>query len=193
MMRKISLIILAISLPALVVLFLNRQPAGAATPQLGCNPTVLTVKTGQTFYYTVAVTDTEDVYAWQFDMSFNPTYLEFIGVIPGNHLVSDGASGYFVSPTSISNEVQLAAYTRLSEHVGVNGNGNIAHVYFRAIKATSGTNGTLNGILLLDRNALDVDFDTVNSLRCKVIISDSAPVYAQPGVGHPANLPLIDK
>lgn len=191
-MRKIILIILTVAITGTAALLLTRGSVGAVA-QLGCNPTVLTVKTGQIFYYTVAVTNTNDLYAWQFDMSFSPTYLEFIGVMPGNHLISDGASGYFVSPTATSNEVQLAAYTRLSEHVGVNGSGNIAHVFFRAKKTTSGTNSTLGGIMLLDRNALNITYDSVNSLRCKVIISDSAPVYVQPAVGFLANMPLILK
>jgi len=110
-----------------------------------------------------------------------------------NEFQIGGATGYFIPPVPTSNEAQLAAYTRLSKHVGVVGSGNIAHVYFRAKKATTGSNSTLNGILLLDRNALNITYNSVNSLRCKVIISDNAPVYAQPGVGFPANLPLIGK
>ncbi len=192
MIRKLSLILLAIFLPTLAALKLTHSGA-SATPRLGCKPYVLTVKTGQTFYYTVAVTDTVDVYAWQFDMSYNPTYLEFISVIPGNHLKSDGAAGYFVQPVSASNEVQLATYTRLSKNVGVDGSGDIAHIYFRAKKATSGINSTLNEHMLVNRNALDVTYSAYNSYYCRVIISDSAPVYAQPGVGYPANLPQIEK
>jgi hypothetical protein len=192
MIRKLSLIVLTIALAGAAALLLTRR-AVTATPRMGCKPGVLTVKTGQTFYFTVAVTDTTDVYAWQFDMSFNPTYLEFISVIPGNHLKSDGAAGYFVQPVSTSNEAQLAAYTRLSKNVGVDGSGDIAHIYFRAKKATSGLNSTLNDHMLVNRNALDVTYGSYNSYYCRVVISDSAPVYAQPGVGNPANLPLIVK
>jgi hypothetical protein len=192
MIRKLSLILLALSLPALAALWLTRS-GNSATPLLGCKPGALTVRTGQTFYFTVAVTDTTDLYAWQFDMTFNPIYLEFISVMPGDHLVSDGAAGYFVQPVSTSNEVQLAAYTRLSENVGVDGSGNIAYVYFRAKKATTGYNATLNDRVVVNRNALDVTYSPYNSYHCKVIISDSAPVYAQPGVGFPANVPLILK
>lgn len=192
MSRKLSLIILTIAFAGVAALFLTHQGV-SATPQLGCNPSVITVKTGQIFYYTVAVTDTTDVYAWQFDMSYNPTYLEFIGAYPGDHLRSDDAQNYFVQPVTTSNEVLLVADTRLSKNVGIDGSGNIAHLYFRAIKATTGVNSTINDHMIVNRNALDVTYSSYNSFRCKVIISDSAPVYTQPGVGHPANLPLILK
>ncbi len=192
MNRKLSLILQAVALAAAVALLLTHRSSGA-TPKLGCNPYTLTVKTGQTFYFTVAVTDTVDIYAWQFDMTYSPTYLEFLGVYPGDHLKSDGAASYFAQPVSAPGEVQLAAYTRLGEDAGVDGSGNIAHVYFRALKATSGYSATINDHLLVDRNALEMSYGAYNSFHCRVIISDSAPVYAQPGVGNPANLPLIVK
>lgn len=192
MIRKLSLILLAISLPALAALWLTRS-GNSATPLLGCKPATLTVRTGQTFYYTIAVTDTTDLYAWQFDMSYSPTYLEFLSVIPSTHLATEGAAGFFVRPISATNEVQLASYTRLSKNVGVDGSGDVAYVFFRAKKATTGYYATLNDRKVVNRNALDVSYGAYNSYRCKVIISDSAPVLGQPGVGWPANLPLIIK
>lgn len=192
MNRKTILIFCAVILPSLAALWLTRSSVGA-TPQMGCKPYAVTVKTGQVFYYTVAVTDTTDVYAWQFDMTYNPTYLEFISVMPGNHLASDGAAGYFIQPVSTSNELQLAANTRLGEDTGVDGSGNIAHVFFRAKKATSGSSSTINDHMIVNRNALDVTYSAYHSYYCRVVISDSAPVYTQPGVGYPANLPLTVK
>lgn len=192
MTRKLFLVILIIAFAGAAALLLTHQGV-SATPQLGCKPAVFTVKTGQIFYYTVAVTDTTDVYAWQFDMSYNPTYLEFIGAYPGDHLRSDSAGNYFVQPVVTSNEVQLVANTRLSKNVGINGSGYLAHLYFRAKKATTGVNSTINDHMIVNRNALNVTYSSYNSFRCKVIISDSAPIYVQPPVGFLTNMPVIIK
>jgi hypothetical protein len=189
MKSKFAYIPLAALLPVIVLLLTLRQSSQAATPQLGCNPLALTVKTGQTFYITVAVTDTTDLYAWQMDASYYHQYLEFVSIAPGNHLREDGALYYKVSPTivpgSTTDEMRLAAYTRLSKHTGMDGNGAIAHIYFRALAQNlSGTNVTLNDTKLVDRNALEITKSLVNSGRCKVIISNTAPELEQDPVGE---------
>jgi hypothetical protein len=176
--------------------FLMAQNANAGTPTIGCSPNTLTVRTGQTFYLTVAVTETLDLYAWQFDATYTKQYLEWVTLLPGNHLRSDGASHYLSPPYLVSdittNEVRLAAATRLSQDVGVNGNGAIAHLMFRALKQkTDGTNVTLNDALLVDRNALEINKSYANSGICKVIIRDDAPPLIQPSVGELLFLPAI--
>jgi hypothetical protein len=195
MIRKFAFIPLAALLPAIVLLLALRQSSQAATPQLGCNPLALTVKTGQTFYITVAVTDTTDLYAWQMDATYNHDFLEFVSIAPGNHLCQDGALYYKVTPTvvpgSTTDEMRLAVYTRLSKHTGVDGNGSIAHIYFRALSQNlGGTNVTLNDTKLVDRNALEISKSLVNSGRCKVIISDTAPELEQDPVGELIFLPM---
>lgn len=194
--------LIIIFFPFIVVLafydFLTRQSANAATPQFGCSPTTLTVHTGQTFYLTVAVTDTLDLYAWQFDTQYHPEYLEWVALMPGNHLRSDGAYHYLVPPKvvvsgSTTKEATNAAATRLSKDTGVDGNGVIAYLYFRAKKKTTGTTVTLNDSMLVDRNALVISKSLVNSGKCKVIISDSAPVLVQPPVGELIFLPMVNR
>jgi hypothetical protein len=194
MARKLSLITLAIVLPVVAILLLA-QKATAAGPLLGCKPSYLTVKTGQIFYFTVAVTDTVDLYAWQFDMNYNKNYLEFVRVVPGNHLRLDGIQYFFVKPITVTvgtttNEVRLAAYTRLSSNQGVDGSGAIAHVFFRAKQQTSGYNLTLNDHQLVNRNALDVTYGAFNSYYCRVVISNSAPELHQENIGEVSYLPM---
>jgi hypothetical protein len=195
MVRKFSLISLAIVLPVTVIL-LFVQKATAAGPKLGCKPYFLTVKTGQTFYFTVAVTETVDLYAWQFDMNYNKNYLEFLRVVPGKHLRVDGVQYYFVKPITVTvgtttNEVRLAAYTRLAADQGVDGSGAIAHVFFRAKSPTSGYNLTLNDTKLVNRNALDVTYGAFNSFQCRVVISNSASELKQENVGEVSLVPMI--
>lgn len=195
MIRKSISILLVTLIPIGALVFFIRV-ASAATPKIGCSPTNLTVKTGQTFYITVAVTDTSDLYAWQMDASYYNAYLEFVRLLPGNHLRSDGTRYYLVKPGvvtgSTTNEMRLAAYTRLSRNSGTNGSGHIAHIFFRAVKQKlDGTNVTLNDIKLVDRNALAISKSLVNSGQCKVTISDSAAVLNQPAVGELILLPVI--
>jgi len=188
-MARKSLSLLLATLVPVGALVLMIHAASAAGPKIGCQPHSLTVKTGQTFYITVAVTDTTDLYAWQLDATYYHAYLEFVRLVPGDHLRSDGASYYLVNPgvvpAATTSEMRLAAYTRLSRDVGVNGSGAVAHIFFRALQQKlDGTNVTLNQIKLVDRNALEITKSLSNSGQCKVYISNTAPPLIQPPVGE---------
>ncbi len=195
-MRKSFYLLVSILIALVGVALLTRPPAQAATAKVGCQPQNLTVRTGQTFYVTLAVTDTQNLYAWQFNTKFNKQYLEFITVFPGDQLRVDGARHFLVAPALVSgsttSEAQNAAATRLSKDSGVNGNGALAHVLFRALKQkTDGTTIDLNTILLLDHNALEIQKDYVSGADCKVIIRDNAPLFVQAPVGELVFLPAI--
>lgn len=196
-MKKLGFLLVSIALALLAVGWLTRPAAQAATAKVGCKEGNFTVRTGQTFYVTLIVTDTQDLYAWQFDTAFNPTYLEFVTVLPGNHLRSDGTQHFLVEPVlvnigSTTKEARYAAATRLRQDVGVNGSGQLAHVMFKAVKQkTDGTIIDLKSILLADRNALEIANDYVNSADCKVTIRDNAPVFTQPPVGELIFLPAV--
>ncbi len=145
---------------------------------------------------TLAVTNTQDLYAFQFDTAFANQFLEFVIVMPGNHLRSDGAQHLVAQPTlyvgSSTNEVRNAADTRLSRDFGVDGNDGLAHVMFRALKQnTSGITVDLKNIILLDRNALEIDKDYLNSADCRVIVRNDAPLFVQPPVGELVFLPAV--
>jgi hypothetical protein len=144
MNRKSLLLIFATLIPAAALIF-ALQGSAAAGSTIGCKPYELTVKTGQVFYFTVAVTDTLDLYAWQMDATYYPEYLEFLNMVPGNHLRSDDTQHYMVAPTVVTgtttNEIHLAADTRLGKDTGIDGSGNIAYLFFKAKKQiTTGTN-----------------------------------------------------
>ena len=191
MNRKIFLIPVVTLLP-LGPLSFFMQKASAADSSIGCRPYNLTVKTGTTFYITVAVTDTVDLFAWQIDAKYYPEYLEYAGIYSGDHLRSDGAQGYSVAPVivpGIFNEMHLAAYTRLGRDVGIDGSGEIAYIMFRAVKQKlDGSTITLNDVTLVDRNALEISNTRANSGNCKITISDSTPSF-----GPRVYLPIIRK
>jgi len=174
------------------------QTASAAGAKIGCNPYNLTVKTGQTFYITVAVTDTIDLYAWQMDLKYYPEYLEFDRLVAGSHLRSDGTSNYQVEPSVVTetfyNVMSLAALTRLSNNRGVDGSGSIAHIYFHALKQKlDGSAITISDWKLVDRNALEISSTRTNSGLCRITISDSAPPLDQLPIDGALFLPFIVK
>lgn len=187
----VSILVLLIGVP-----FLTRSAAQAATTRVSCEPQDLTVRTGQTFYVTLTVTDAQDLYAWQFNTKFYNQYLEFVTMLPGNHLRADDTMDFPVQPVlstgSSTNEARYAAATRLRKDSGVDGSGQLAHILFRALKQkTDGTTVDMNTIILLDHNALEIQKDYVNSADCRVTIRDDAPVYGQPPVGDLIYLPVI--
>ncbi|PWH15306.1 MAG: hypothetical protein DDG59_11505 [Anaerolineae bacterium] len=196
-MKRLIFLGLSITLAILGVAWLTQPTAQAATTKVGCQPQSFTVRTGQTFYVTLAVTDTLDLYAYQFDTAFNKQVLEFVTVLPGSYLRSDGAQHYLAQPSlvdigSTTREARYAADTRLSQAVGVNGSGALAHVLFRALKQkTDGTTVDLKNIILVDRNALEIDKDYIGSADCKVTIRDDAPLFVQAPVGELIFLPAI--
>ncbi|MFN2303882.1 MAG: cohesin domain-containing protein [Anaerolineales bacterium] len=192
MHKKIVPLVLALLLPAFAIMVLARQPAVATTAYLGCKPANLIVKTGQSFYLTVAVTDTLDLYAWQLNADYNPTYLEFQRILPGKHLYADGASYYYIQPVDPGNtEAQRAAATRLSCHQGIDGSGDIAYIFFRAkTQNLGGTIVDLRETLLVDRNALEITKTLFNSSDCRVYISNTADDLIQPPVGEVIFMPL---
>lgn len=83
-----------------------------------------------------------------------------------------------IVPGPTLNDISLAAYTRLSRDVGIDGGGEIARIRFKALKQKLvGTTISLHDLLLVDRNALEISKSPVNGGNCKVIISDTAPLY----------------
>ncbi|MBN2501677.1 MAG: hypothetical protein JXB38_12920 [Anaerolineales bacterium] len=191
MHKKIIYLLVAILLPVLALLVLARQPAVATTAYLGCKPATLTVKTGQSFYLTVAVTDTLDLYAWQFNADYIETYLEFQRILPGNHLYTDGASYYYIQPVDSGTEAQRAAATRLSRHQGIDGSGEIAYIFFRAkTQKTDGTIVDLRETLLVDHNALEITKTLFNNSDCRVYIKNDVDELIQPPVGEVVYMPL---
>jgi hypothetical protein len=196
MRQQLLPILLALMLTLGLYGTLSPERSVAQTPQMGCMPYQLTVRTGQTFYIPVIVSDTLDLYAWQFSASYTGQYLEFITLLPGRHLRSDGAQVYRVRPQvkpgTTTYELSLAAETRLARASGVNGSGTLAYLQFRALRQkTDGTTVTFSAMQLVDRNALEISKSLINSGKCRVIIRDDAPLLQQPLVGELVYLPMI--
>lgn len=190
------LIPIALGVAALAaVLLLGIPGAGAAATLVGCAPGTLTVRTGQQFYFTIVVSDVVDLYAWQTDVTYNPTYLEYDGLVMGDMLAQDGAAVFSIPPTvdSVSGELNHAAATRLGSQVGVDGSGTIFYLQFTALAdtGTGSSSAQLSETKLADRNALPLDRAYIASGRCQAIIDDDAPPLIQPPLNYTVFLPHV--
>jgi general secretion pathway protein D len=121
-----------------------------ALPILTLQPPTSTVTAGQSFSLDVSIADVSDLFAFQFDIGFDPTVLSATGVDEGSFLSSGGAT--FFIPGFIDNgggTVSFIANSLQTAVAGVGGSGVLATVRFMAL--TSGSSAVnLFGVTLLD-------------------------------------------
>ncbi len=130
--------------------FLCTSPlAGEALNLLYVQPSSLTVTAGQNFSVDVKILNVTDLYAFQFDLGFNPAVLKADSVSEGTFLPF-GGSTIFV-PGSIDNvagDVSDNADTLETAVFGVTGSGLLASFDFTALAPTSSPLDIFNVILL---------------------------------------------
>jgi hypothetical protein len=148
------------------------QYVQASTPYVGCPAGSLTVQT---------------------DVTYNTTYLQYEKIVFSNFLEHNGASQYVVEPRQTSGRLEDIAVTRLSLHTGENGSGNLAYLFFTALKdtGTGVASARLVNTILVDRNALEIDRSIINSGNCWVDISDDASILEQLPVGYIFYVPTL--
>ena len=129
--------------------------ASAATILI--NPASSTTTLGVVVSVAVRVTDATDLYAYQFDLSFDPTILSTTGVSEGGFLPS-GGSTFFLPGTidNVSGMVTLTAGSLEGAVPGVTGSGTLAVVQLKGLKFGPSP-VTLSNIVLLDSTGADID------------------------------------
>ena len=116
---------------------------------------------GSTFAVDVFATDLADLYAFQFDLLFDPALLQFLGATEGAFLASGGETTFFDG--GINNglgAIEFVFDTIIGPGPGVSGSGALAHFNFLAIG--SGTSLlSLANVLALDTqfNLIDVGLE----------------------------------
>ncbi len=100
---------------------------------LSIEPPSQDVPLGEIFEINVSLDNTPDLYSFQFDLSYDPTVLEYDGYTLGPFLGSDGASVFPVAPdTSTPGLLDNFAATRMGATAGVGGGGVLATFRFNA-------------------------------------------------------------
>jgi hypothetical protein len=159
-MRTLKRNMLAIS----VVCVIAFSPLLAfAISTVSIQPPVSTVDVGSFFDVFVNISSVSDLYAFQFDIGFDPAILSAIDVTEGPFLPSGGTTSFF--PGFIDNAagtISFTADTLIGAISGVSGDGTLATLSFHAF-ALGTSPVDLSNVILLDSTLADISFDTVGA------------------------------
>jgi hypothetical protein len=138
--------------------------AGLTSAQavLSVDPISQTVSMGSTVTVDIDIANVSDLYAYQFDLTFNPSVLSAVSSSEGPFLAT-GGSTFFISGTNdnVGGTVAATADTLTSAVSGVNGSGGLAVFTFDAIGSGTSAIGIQNETLL--NSGLNVIADTTTA------------------------------
>lgn len=132
-----------------LVLALLAAPVSATTLSVAAPPAA--VQVGDTFTLDVLVAQAPDLYAFQFDLAFDPAILQANAVLEGGFLSAGGRATFFM-PGSIDNgagTVTFTANTLVGPGPAVTGGGLLVHLSFQALAPGQSTL-SLGNVVLLD-------------------------------------------
>src|ERR1022692_186149 len=116
------------------------------------------VPVGTTFDLSVMTSGSSDLYALQFDLSYDPSILQLNSIMEGAFLPSAGQT--FFIPGTLDNTLGTATFTAdtlIGAIPGAAGAGSLAVFDFEAVAGGVSTL-TLSNIILLDSNLNDISF-----------------------------------
>ena len=131
---------------------------GFASPTVSIQPSASNQTVGSFFDVFVDISDVSDLYAFQFDVSFNPMVLQAVGLTEGSFLPTGG--GTFFIPGTIDNaagSISFTADSLLGPDPGVTGTGHLAVLAFEAYGEGISTI-SLSNLILLDSGLSDIPF-----------------------------------
>jgi hypothetical protein len=137
------------------------------------NPATQNAAIGQTISLDIDITGVSDLYAWQFDLGFDPTRLEAVSISEGGFLAAGGIT--FFVPGVIDNvfgTISSTADTLTSAISGASNSGKLAIAEFEVIGTGSSSVNIFNPILL-DSTLSSISATTASATVN--VISPSAP------------------
>lgn len=169
-MRKFSILFeVALLLSVLLV------PSGAFADAVLSVSAPASVAQGSSFSVDVNISGVSDLYAWQLDLTFDPTLLSATNVTEGTFLNGGNPSNTFFLPGTIDNvggSVTLNADTLLSVVSGISGAGTLITFDFTALAQGTSPLAIANEILLDSTGAIITDTTSGSS----VTVTGSGPV-----------------
>lgn len=136
---------------------------GASAATIRIDPTSSLATVGDTVNVNVNASDVTDLYAFQFDLAFNPAVLSASAVTEGGFLGNGGGATFFILGTidNALGTITLTLNALLGPEPGVTGCGSLAGIRFTAIGA--GTSAvTLSNTLLIDAVGSDIAAQVAN-------------------------------
>lgn len=154
---------------------------------ISVTPSALNVTVGQTFSVDVFISGVSDLYAFQFDMGYDPSVLSAGTISEGAFLPQGGLTLWDTGSINHSGGVIDDTFGSLQSIVpGVGGSGILASINFTAL-ATGSSNISLFDIILLDSQIFDIDVSGVSSANILV----SAQTTPDPTIPEPATVVLL--
>ena len=125
----------------------------AAVPVLTAGPvSIITISSTGPVTVPVSITGASDLYAFQFDLSFDASLLSLVSISEGSFLPSAGSTTFFAGIIdNIAGNASGTADTLVGPIPGASGAGVLADLNFEAIRTGTGTLA-LSGVILLDSN-----------------------------------------
>ena len=147
---------------------------------MSVDPSNTNVIAGQTLSLNIRIADASDLYAWEFDLGFDPTVLSATSVTEGGFLVAGGSTLFILGTIdNLAGTISFTANSLQSATPGVDGDGILATIGFTALAAgTSDLN--LFNIILLDSELADITIDQVGGGN--VIVSADTSSAPEPGM-----------
>ena len=122
---------------------------------LSIQPSLSTPNVGSVFDVFVNISNASDLYAFQFDISFDPTILSAMSVTEGSLFPGSGITTETIDNTSGS--ISFIADVLTGAPSGVSGDGTLADLTFQAV--SEGTSPiALSNMILLDFDLSDIPF-----------------------------------
>ena len=155
-----------------------------ATAIISVQPSIANTTIGSLVTLDVDIFGAADLYAYQFDLSYDPTLLSAVSVTNGL-FVSSIAEGTFISGSidNVGGMVSATADSKIGLVPGVSGSGTLAIFQFAAIgTGNSPISIPTLGVILLDSNLNDIPFTTSDG---------TVNVSATTGVPEPGSFALV--
>jgi hypothetical protein len=181
--------------PYLLLLLLACAAPVSAT-SISVSPLSSTHTVGDNFTIDIAVSDFADLYAYQFDVQFDPAVLSAVTIDDGDFLTSGGDLDFFIPGTidNIAGTITFTANTILgppSSPTLPTPGGTIAKINFNALAASGGSSIGLLNVLLYNQVDLDPISSTSYSVESGRVIIDGIPDTNPTPVPEPTSLLLL--
>jgi adhesin HecA-like repeat protein len=135
---------------------------GSAAPILSIEPSSSLVQPGKSFTLDVRISDVVDLFAFQFDLAFNPLILSTGSITEGPFLPSGGATAFVAGTVdNMAGTITATADTLIGAIPGVNGSGVLASVDFLAL-SVGASPITLSDAIVLDSDLNDIAVSIVD-------------------------------
>lgn len=185
MNRRTSLASLLLVVPVFLVVAsmttqIKNKNVASSGAEMSISPSTVSVGIDQTFETNINISNVSDLFGWQLRLSYNTSLLELVNIIEGSFLNSSRDT-YFVPKNVSTDGYVLAGCTSLRNVAGVNGNGTLATVEFRA-KTLGSCTLDLYETKLVDSNRQLVEHSETDG---SVAVSGCIVVTAQYADGGP--------